>query len=55
MPRPASGAVVELQRNRGRVFALRFRAYGQRQDVMLTTATRREAEAELANILADVR
>lgn len=44
---------------RGRVFALRFPAYGSRQYVTLGTAAegwnRPKAEDELANVLADVR
>jgi integrase len=56
MSRPATGQVVELQRQRGRVFALRFRAYGKRQYMTLRLGTSRaEAEQELANVLADVR
>lgn len=59
MPRPASGQVLIKQTARGRVFALRFRAYRERQYVTLGTAeerwTRQKAETELQNILADVR
>jgi integrase len=59
MPRPATGQVVERKTRRGVVFALRFRAYGQRQYVTLGTAadgwTLKRAEVELANVLADVR
>jgi integrase len=44
---------------RGTAYALRFRAYGERQYVTLGRAedgwTERRAEAELANVLADVR
>ncbi len=55
----AKGQVLELDRKGGRTFALRFRAYGQRRYLTLgTTAegwSRRKAEDELANVLADVR
>ena len=56
-PRP-TGEVIERERERGRVFALRFRAYGRRQFVTLGGAeegwTRQKAEAELRHVLADV-
>jgi len=55
MSRPTTGQVLELKRARGRVFALRFRAGGERQYQTLDVTTRAEAEAELANVLADVR
>jgi hypothetical protein len=59
MPRPATGGVVERNRKRGIVYGLRFRAYGDRQFVTLGSAadgwTRAKAEAELQNVLADVR
>ncbi len=59
MPRRPTGQVLERERDGALVFALRFRAYGERRYVTLgTTAqgwTRRKAEEELANILADVR
>jgi integrase len=59
MSRPATGQVVERRGKRGRVFALRFRAYGERRYLTLGTAeegwTPAKAEAERANILADVR
>jgi hypothetical protein len=59
MPRPASGAVVERQRKRGRVFALRFRAAGERQFETLGSEdegwTSSRAEEELKNRLAQVR
>lgn len=55
----ATGQVLELDRKGGRTFALRFRAYGKRRYLRLGTAdegwTRRKAEDELANVLADVR
>jgi hypothetical protein len=37
------------------VYALSFRAYGKREYLMLDTTSRAEAEAGLANVLADVR
>jgi integrase len=59
MARPATGQVVERETRRGRVFALRFRAYGNRQYVTLGASedgwTRQRAEEELQNVLADVR
>src|SRR3954447_815451 len=59
MPRPATGQVVERQTARGRVYALRFRAYGKRQYVTLGASEagweRRRAEEELQNVLADER
>lgn len=58
MTRPASGQVVEKRRQRGRVYALRFRAYGRRHYLTLGSSgegwDRSRAEAELANVLADV-
>jgi integrase len=57
--RPPTGQVLEKTTSRGRTYALRFRAYGKRQYLTLGTAgegwTRRRAEDELANVLADVR
>ena len=55
MARPASGTVLEKTTKRGRVFALRFRAYGERRYVTLAVTSRQEAELELQNVLADVR
>jgi integrase len=59
MARQATGSVVEKTRKSGTVFALRFRALGARQYVTLGLGadgwTRRRAEQELANVLADVR
>jgi hypothetical protein len=59
MARRSTGQVVELERQGGRTFALRFRAYGKRRYLTLgTTAegwTREKAEEELANVFADVR
>src|SRR5215217_4968327 len=58
MAKPATGEVIERERERGRVFALRFRAYGRRHFVTLGGAaegwTRQKAEAELRFVLADV-
>ena len=55
----ASGQVIESMGQEGRTFAVRFRAYGQRHYLTLGTAeagwTRRKAELELANVMADVR
>jgi hypothetical protein len=45
MARKATGQVVERKRKRGRVFALRFRAGGERQYVTLPDGTSRD-EAE---------
>jgi integrase len=57
-PKP-TGEVVERQRRRGTTYALRFRVAGQRQYVTLGNSwdgyTRREADIELENVLADVR
>jgi integrase len=59
MPRRPTGQVLERERDGGRVFALRFRAYGKRRYVTLGATsegwTRQKAEEELANVLADVR
>ncbi len=59
MARPLTGQVLERAGKRGSTFALRFRAYGQRQYLTLGGAaegwTRAKAEQELANVLADVR
>ena len=59
MARKSTGQVVELERQGGRTFALRFRAYGKRRYLTLGTSaegwTRTKAEEELANVLADVR
>ena len=56
-PRP-TGEVIERERERGRVFARRFRAYGRRQFVTLGGADEggraQKAEAELRHVLADV-
>ncbi len=53
------GQVIERQRARGRYFAIRFHAYGQRHYLTLGTAeegwTRARAQVELENVLADVR
>jgi integrase len=59
MPRPATGQVLIDERGQSRTFALRFRAYGQRQYITLGAAsdgwTQARAELELQNVLADVR
>src|SRR5215212_10793172 len=59
MPKKATGQVVVSKAKRGRVYALRFRAYGKRRYVTLGTAeegwSQAKAEAELGNVLADVR
>lgn len=59
MARQATGSVVENTRKSGTVYALRFRALGQRQYVTLGSSadgwSRQRAEQELANVLADVR
>jgi integrase len=48
--------VVERNRARGRVYGLRFSAYGERRFLTLPDGTTRaQAEEELANVLADVR
>lgn len=49
MARPATGQVLERQGKRGRTFAIRFRAYGQRQYVT-TAATTRAAAAITATV-----
>src|SRR3954465_3258109 len=58
MAKPATGEVIQRERNSGRVFALRFRAYGRRHFVTLGGAadgwTRQKAEAELRHVMADV-
>ena len=59
MPRQATGQVVERATKAGTVYALRFRALGERQYVTLGSRddgwTRAKAETELQNVLADVR
>ena len=59
MPRAASGQIVEVRRKRGKLFAIRFRAYGRRHYVTLDTTedgwTRRRAREEFADVLAQVR
>jgi len=59
MARPASGQVIERATSDGTVYALRFRACGQRHYLTLGTRpqgwTRAKAELELQNIQADVR
>jgi hypothetical protein len=55
MARPLKGQVIERDGKTGHRYALRFRAYGRRHYLTLGVATRAEAEAELQNVLADVR
>lgn len=59
MARRPEGQVVERHWKSGRGYALRFRAYGERQYLTLGLETegwnRRRAEEELANVMADVR
>jgi integrase len=59
MQRRSTGGVVLDERRKSPVFALRFRAYGRRQFVTLGSVdegwTRKKAEDELQNVLADVR
>ncbi len=58
MARKATGQVIERTTGTGRVYALRFRAYGQRRYLTLGSAeegwSRPRAEAELRHVLADV-
>jgi integrase len=53
------GQVVERRLKGGRIYAIRFHAYGRRRYLTLGLEsegwTRRRAEDELANVLADVR
>ena len=57
-PQPR-GEVVERQRQRGTTYALRFRVAGKRHYLTLGNSwdgyTRRQADVELDNVLADVR
>src|SRR5690349_3651774 len=59
MARPATGQVIERQTAVGTLYALRFRAYGERRYVTLGRSrdgwTLERAELELQNVLADVR
>jgi integrase len=55
MSKPATGQVVERRGKRGRTYAIRFRANGRRHYLTLDVSTRADAEAELANVLTDVR
>jgi integrase len=59
MARNLTGQVLDLDRKGGRTYALRFYAYGKRRYLTLGTAadgwSRRRAEEELSNVLADVR
>ena len=58
MPRKATGQIIERTGKTGRVFALRFRAYGERQYLTLGSVeegwSRERAEQELRHVLADV-
>jgi hypothetical protein len=58
MPPQPTGQVIERQTARGRVYALRFRAYGRRHFITLGGAedgwNRQKAEAELRHVMADV-
>lgn len=57
--RRSEGQVLERHWKSGRGYALRFRAYGERQYLTLGSETegwnRSRAEEELANVMADVR
>ncbi len=59
MARANTGTVVERETKKGTVYALRFRANGRREYLTLGSSedgwTRRKADQELANVLADVR
>jgi integrase len=59
MARPGHGQVLERNTKRGRVYALRFHAYGARQYVTLGSNedgwNRQRAQRELENVLVDVR
>src|SRR4051812_48312445 len=57
MARPLTGAIIESEGRDGRIYALRFCAYGRRRYGTLGSEgwTRQRAEQELANVLADVR
>jgi integrase len=56
MARPSKGQVLERDGERGKVYALRFYAYGTRRyQTLRDVTTREQAEEELANVLADVR
>ena len=58
MPPKSSGQVIEKETREGRVLALRFRAYGERQYVTLGAErdgwSRQRAEQELRHVMADV-
>lgn len=59
MARQATGQVIERKGKQGITYATRVRAYGQRHYISLGYSwkgcTRRQAETELQNILADIR
>ena len=53
MARPPTGQIVERAGKRGRVFGLRFRAYGERRYITTEAQSRKEAEQELRHVLAE--
>lgn len=59
MPRPATGTIIEKPTSQGTSYAIRFRAYGNREYERLGYSTegwnRRRAEQSLADVLSDVR
>lgn len=59
MATESEGQVLERNRKRGTVYALRFRAYGERRYLTLGEEaegwTREHAEGELRRVLADVK
>src|SRR6202795_4188803 len=59
MARESTGQVLERKGKHGTAYAARVRAYGERHCLTLGHAqdgyTRRQAETELQNILADIR
>src|SRR3954468_21969245 len=55
MARPSTGQVLERRGKNSTTFALRFRAYGKRHYISTTATSRRGAEEQLSNVLADVR
>jgi hypothetical protein len=54
MPRAPTGQVIEREGKHGRVYALRFRAYGKREYETTDCETRAAAETKLRHVLADV-
>jgi integrase len=59
MARPATGSVIVKSTSRGTSYAIRFRAYGERQYELLGYSSegwsRGRAEEALANLMSDVR